>query len=598
MRDARRFPPERESKPCVMKVALLQRAAARIVFTAVHIAMHLHHVAVTVLLVGWIVLPLLRALRLHRLHRWLSPHEARFAHPELTSVVCDRRGAGARFFNVAPGVVFPDNSKTNMSLAYSGPIYGAHASTIVSFLARVLVLPTFAEMGIWREIVEASDGCRVALDWLFSPAVIAQRRIVPRLLVVIVPGLNSDIDDCYIRSFFNKLPRDGSIDAVMVNTRGYGAPLEAHNKPFHAGFTSDLRAVVYRHLVPGALRRRYGIHAPPNSTTQATGAAAPSPPPLCFVAFSMGSNTLAKFLAEEGPSIAYTPTLGAKACDDDRGDDNASSGVGSTRLAVKRLTSAPAAARRSFAALETPTKPREARDGATASAPPSSPLPAQATARCSKSRGGVQAPTTAVEQQQQQQQHANNISPHAAWRPQVTCAVSVCGPWNLISTVYHLGGLLNHFVYQINMVGNVRDMVLRNLRPHAGSASSVGANLDGVALQSRMPEFDEEHTAPLHGYRSAAHYYATSQAFDRLRGVAVPLLAISTLDDPVGGTARLDEQWDAVAHENGNVVYVRIPGGGHLGAMSSPVEEWRDAMTPVERIVIGQLLPRVLSHLR
>jgi predicted alpha/beta-fold hydrolase len=53
------------------------------------------------------------------------------------------------------------------------------------------------------------------------------------------------------------------------------------------------------------------------------------------------------------------------------------------------------------------------------------------------------------------------------------------------------------------------------------------------ALKARtLREFDDVATAPLHGFRSAEHYYAMASSSRYLEGVRVPTLVVHSVDDP------------------------------------------------------------------
>ena len=128
--------------------------------------------------------------------------------------------------------------------------------------------------------------------------------------------------------------------------------------------------------------------------------------------------------------------------------------------------------------------------------------------------------------------------------------------------------------------------------------SSPYINTRGVRSEIAVIDYDENHIAPLHGFKSAAHYYASAQAFDRLDTVGVPLFVLSALEDPICGLARLDEQWHRVCcEENSNIVYCRVPSGGHLGSLGSPVDEWEGKAAPMDRIVVEKILKPILMKM-
>lgn len=77
-------------------------------------------------------------------------------------------------------------------------------------------------------------------------------------------------------------------------------------------------------------------------------------------------------------------------------------------------------------------------------------------------------------------------------------------------------------------------------------------------------EFDEHFTAPLHGFTGAQDYYARASALPFLRGVTVPLLLLSAIDDPFLPPAVLDDVRNVAA--NNAALTVEFPArGGHVG---------------------------------
>lgn len=102
--------------------------------------------------------------------------------------------------------------------------------------------------------------------------------------------------------------------------------------------------------------------------------------------------------------------------------------------------------------------------------------------------------------------------------------------------------------------------------------------VDPVRLY-RFWDFDHYVTAPLHGFDSARHYYATASCRRYLRDIRVPTLLVHALDDPfmsprvVPETSELSPQID----------FELYPHGGHVGFVygSSP---WRARYWLEERI--------------
>jgi predicted alpha/beta-fold hydrolase len=112
---------------------------------------------------------------------------------------------------------------------------------------------------------------------------------------------------------------------------------------------------------------------------------------------------------------------------------------------------------------------------------------------------------------------------------------------------------------------------LRTLRPRALARLRRFPDLfDAAALvrATTLRAFDEAVTAPIHGFRDAADYYARSSGKAFLRDVRVPLLLLNARDDPflpASALPRPDELAPSVraifpAH-GGHVGFVGAMGG-------------------------------------
>jgi hypothetical protein len=86
--------------------------------------------------------------------------------------------------------------------------------------------------------------------------------------------------------------------------------------------------------------------------------------------------------------------------------------------------------------------------------------------------------------------------------------------------------------------------------------------LDDALAASTIREFDELATAPLHGFQSAAHYYAESSSARFLGRIVTPTLLIHSLDDPFLPQAFMP--MDAI-HGNPALIPALVEGGGHVG---------------------------------
>jgi len=109
--------------------------------------------------------------------------------------------------------------------------------------------------------------------------------------------------------------------------------------------------------------------------------------------------------------------------------------------------------------------------------------------------------------------------------PGVLGAVTVSAPLDLTSSSHRLYRARNR-VYEMSLL---RDLIRQEKLWRQARAAADQPSLAGLR---RLREFDDRITAPRHGFRDAADYYARSSGFRRLERIRAPLLLIHALDDP------------------------------------------------------------------
>lgn len=103
--------------------------------------------------------------------------------------------------------------------------------------------------------------------------------------------------------------------------------------------------------------------------------------------------------------------------------------------------------------------------------------------------------------------------------------------------------------------------------------------VEKLARLKRMREFDDHVTAPLHGFRDAAHYYAESSARPYLRRVRVPTVLIQARDDPFMTPDVIPEPQELSA----SVTLELHAHGGHVGFVGGKWP-WRPRYWLEERV--------------
>jgi predicted alpha/beta-fold hydrolase len=108
---------------------------------------------------------------------------------------------------------------------------------------------------------------------------------------------------------------------------------------------------------------------------------------------------------------------------------------------------------------------------------------------------------------------------------------------------------------------------LRSLRAKVRDKSGLAHVLDlERALAARtIWSFDELVTAPLNGFRDAAHYYSESSSSGYLSGIGVPTLLLHAEDDPFLPPAAIPLE---TANSNQHLKLILHAGGGHVGFLA------------------------------
>jgi predicted alpha/beta-fold hydrolase len=149
----------------------------------------------------------------------------------------------------------------------------------------------------------------------------------------------------------------------------------------------------------------------------------------------------------------------------------------------------------------------------------------------------------------------------AASRVSAAAAVSV--PFDLQGCARALdgsGGLTS--VYRLRFLRTLKAKALAKARRHPGILE-----LSRLAGVRGIEAFDDAVTAPLHGFGTAARYYAACSSAPVLDRIRVPTLLLSAQDDPLVPFASLP----AHAAHNPRLTLVTPEHGGHVGFVGGSV---------------------------
>jgi hypothetical protein len=137
----------------------------------------------------------------------------------------------------------------------------------------------------------------------------------------------------------------------------------------------------------------------------------------------------------------------------------------------------------------------------------------------------------------------------------VTAAASVGSPLDLAAGGAALARGFNR-VYTQMFLATLKPKALAKLLRFPGVAKE-----DRLRSSRNLYEFDNEYTAPVHGFRNTDDYWNRASGKPWLQGVRVPHLVLNALNDPFVPAASLPRA-DQVSR------YVRLEqpaGGGHIG---------------------------------
>lgn len=158
----------------------------------------------------------------------------------------------------------------------------------------------------------------------------------------------------------------------------------------------------------------------------------------------------------------------------------------------------------------------------------------------------------------------------------VSAVAAVCSPLDLAAGGHAIGRGFNRMVYTT--------MFLRSMKPKALDkwAQHPGLFDREALLQARdLYEFDNIFTAPVHGFTSAADYWARASAKPHLKRIRIPALALNSTNDPFIPAESLPTPADAGEHvtlwQPANGGHVGFPAGSfpaHVLAMPEAVSAW------------------------
>lgn len=161
----------------------------------------------------------------------------------------------------------------------------------------------------------------------------------------------------------------------------------------------------------------------------------------------------------------------------------------------------------------------------------------------------------------------------AAPHPAVVGAVAISVPIDLRASARALDERASNRIY-------LRLFMKSLVAKIEAKARRFPAALDatGVRAIRTFHQFDDRYTAPLHGFRDAADYWARSSARRYLGGIRLPTLLINALDDPFLSAESMPF---AEAAGSDSFFFEAPAHGGHAGFLdlANGIERWSERRT-------------------
>jgi predicted alpha/beta-fold hydrolase len=133
---------------------------------------------------------------------------------------------------------------------------------------------------------------------------------------------------------------------------------------------------------------------------------------------------------------------------------------------------------------------------------------------------------------------------------------AVSAPLDLAAAGAAIDRGFNRQVYARHFLRTMKPRAMAKLLQHPGL-------FDGERVQraGTLYEFDDAFTAPLHGFRGTADYWARASALPHLSQLHIPTLILNALNDPFVPAGSLPQR----AHVERNVSLWQPTEGGHVG---------------------------------
>jgi len=144
-------------------------------------------------------------------------------------------------------------------------------------------------------------------------------------------------------------------------------------------------------------------------------------------------------------------------------------------------------------------------------------------------------------------------------RPDINRAVAISVPLDLHTSCIKISEPSN-FIYSRRFLRNLKAKV----RSKAANMPDK-LKLNGIASIKTLMDFDDQYTAPIHGFDSAIHYYESCSSINFIEKINNPTLIINAKNDPFLS----DDCYPIEKMKGHSFVKLEVPEqGGHVGFTS------------------------------
>ncbi|KAJ2724039.1 hypothetical protein GGI07_002244 [Coemansia sp. Benny D115] len=163
----------------------------------------------------------------------------------------------------------------------------------------------------------------------------------------------------------------------------------------------------------------------------------------------------------------------------------------------------------------------------------------------------------------------------------LSCAVTVCNPFDIAvsGAAMNASNLLNDHVFQPAVMGTLMRALKR--AQHLETDPSWNLDVERIRNAKKLYELEEEILVKINGYESLADYYRRSSCVHFVDRIAIPYLAINSLDDRITPPRGIPVD---KFKSNPNIALALVPHGGHLGFFAGlPPRIW--FIEPIEQFI-------------